>query len=89
MLGSASPHNPRRWRYLNTAKPKRRHLFTANRDIVDTLVEALIEAGELSGEQVDKIICDTVTTWSREAERKRRAAWNVSEVSAAAFERVY
>jgi hypothetical protein len=60
-------------------------LLTSNRDILDALVEALIEAGELSGERVDEIISDCVTRRSAETERQRRDVWKQRETSAAEF----
>jgi hypothetical protein len=60
-------------------------LLTENRDILDALVEALIEAGELSGERVDEIISDCVTRRSAETERQRRDDWKERETSAAQF----
>jgi hypothetical protein len=60
-------------------------LLTASRDMVDALVEALIEAGELSGERVDEIISNCVTARSAEMERQRRGDWKTREASAAEF----
>jgi hypothetical protein len=58
-------------------------LIRANIEIVQALVEALIEPGSLSGEQIDSII-------SREfeidqLERRRRADWQRTTESAARF----
>jgi hypothetical protein len=60
-------------------------VLTGNRDMVDALVEALIEVGELSGERVDEIISDCVSVRSAETERKRRDDWREREASAAAL----
>jgi hypothetical protein len=61
-------------------------LLTANRDMVVSLVEALVEFGELSGVRVDEIISDCVTRRSAETERKRRDDWREREASAAALD---
>jgi hypothetical protein len=61
-------------------------LLTDNRDMVDALVEALIEAGELNGERVDEIISECVTARSAEIERQRRDDWREREASAAALD---
>jgi hypothetical protein len=60
-------------------------LLTANRDMVDALVEALIEVGELSGERVDEIISECVSVRSAETERQRRIGWKTCENNAAIF----
>jgi hypothetical protein len=60
-------------------------LLTSNRDILDALVEALIEAGELSGERVDEIIAATIATRAFEAEKIRRNDWNARQRSANRF----
>jgi hypothetical protein len=63
-------------------------LLTSNRDILDALVEALIEAGELSGERVDKIISDIIAARAVEAERIRRDDWQARIANAATFQQV-
>jgi hypothetical protein len=60
-------------------------LLTVNRDILDALVEALIEHGTLTGEQVDEIISNCITVRSMAAERKRRVDWKQRESNAATF----
>jgi hypothetical protein len=60
-------------------------LLTSNRDILDALVEVLIEAGELSGEQVDEIISACMTARSATMEHQRRADWKERERNAATF----
>jgi hypothetical protein len=60
-------------------------LLTANRDMVDALVEALIQVGKLSGERVDEIISECVTRRSAEIERQRRDDWKTRQASAAEF----
>lgn len=61
-------------------------LLASNRDMLDALVEALIEAGELSGERVDEIISSCITKRSAETERQRRDDWREREASAAALD---
>jgi hypothetical protein len=60
-------------------------LLTANRDIVETLVAALIDHGELSGERVDEIIADCVTARSVKREQERRADWKLRQDNASEF----
>jgi ATP-dependent Zn protease len=62
-----------------------RGLIESNRDIVDALVEALIERGTLSGEQVDQIISQGVAARTIEIERRRRDDWKTRQVSATEF----
>jgi len=52
-------------------------ILMANRDVVEALVEALVDAGELSGEEVDGIIlndpnCKTTTTKLKEVANGQR-----------------
>jgi hypothetical protein len=63
-------------------------LLTSNRDILDALVEALIEAGELSGDRVDEIISDIIATRAVVAERIRRDDWQARIANAATFQQV-
>jgi hypothetical protein len=70
---------------INYAAAEATALLTANRDMVDALVEALIEAGELSGKRVDEIISECVTRRSAETERKRRDDWDRRQEAARAF----
>jgi hypothetical protein len=70
---------------IEYAKAEASALLTSNRDILDALVEALIEAGELIGEQVDQIISGCVAKRSIEAERKRRDDWKERQISAMEF----
>jgi hypothetical protein len=60
-------------------------LLTSNRDILDALVEALIEAGELSGERVDEIISDCVAARAVAAEKFRRVDWQQRQRNATQF----
>jgi hypothetical protein len=60
-------------------------LLTANIDIVNALVEALIEHGTLSGEQVDEIIAHGIALRSIRLECQRRHDWQRRQQSAAAF----
>jgi hypothetical protein len=46
------------------------------------LVEALIGAGELSGERVDEIISECVRVRSAETERQRREDWKAHQFNA-------
>jgi ATP-dependent Zn protease len=54
------------------AEVETRALLLANRDIVDTLVKALIEYGTLSGTEVDTVIAAGVAARSIAIERQRR-----------------
>jgi hypothetical protein len=60
-------------------------LLTANRDMVEALVEVLIEAGELSGARVDEIISECVAVRAAKTERQRRDDWNTRTASAVEF----
>jgi hypothetical protein len=60
-------------------------LLTANRDILDALVEALIERGTLDGAEVDAIIADAVAARAAKAEGVRRTDWRRRERSATMF----
>jgi hypothetical protein len=60
-------------------------LLTANRDMVDSLVEALIEAGELSSKRVDEIISECVVVRAVAAEKARRIDWQARQRNAASF----
>ena len=60
-------------------------LLTANIDIVNALVEALIESGTLSGAQIDEIISREMAMRSIRLERQRRDDWQRREQSAARF----
>jgi hypothetical protein len=69
----------------NYAAVEAQALLTANRDMVDALVEALIETGELSGGRVDAIISETVTARAVAAETARRVDWKARQANAASF----
>jgi hypothetical protein len=60
-------------------------LLTSNRDILDALVEALIEAGELSGERVDEIISECIFARAVAAEKIRRNDWQARIANAQRF----
>jgi hypothetical protein len=60
-------------------------LLTENRDILDGLVEALVASGQLSGEQVDEIIAETIAARAVKAEKIRRNDWKARQRSAATF----
>jgi hypothetical protein len=60
-------------------------LIRANIEIVQALVEALIESGSLSGEQINSIISREAVLRSIKLERRRRADWQRTTESAARF----
>jgi hypothetical protein len=70
---------------INYAAAEATALLTANRDMVDALVEALIEAGELSGTRVDEIISECVTARAVAAEKIRRIDWQARQRNATNF----
>ena len=69
------------------AKAEATAIITANIDIAHALVDALEEAGALSGEQVDAIISTAVAARAVEAERVRRADWKARQRNAVTFQR--
>jgi len=60
-------------------------LLSDNTDILRDLVEALIERGTLSGDEVDTIIEHRIALRSIAAEHQRRDEWRQKELNAAAF----
>jgi hypothetical protein len=58
-------------------------LIRANIQIVHALVEALIERGTLSGDEIDTIIARDVAIKALATERARRVAWRIVEKNAA------
>lgn len=60
-------------------------LLKSNIEIVRALVEALIEAGTLSGDEIDIIIARTISMQSVIEEKQRRADWQRTAESAACF----
>src|SRR5205807_2880884 len=54
-------------------------LLQANLDIVNALVEALIERGTLTGDEVDAIIWRELAMRSMRQEHKRRVDWHDRE----------
>jgi hypothetical protein len=60
-------------------------LIRQNLEIVLAIRAALVEAGTLSGDEVDVIIFDCVAARSVEKERQRRIEWAMREANAAAF----
>jgi hypothetical protein len=60
-------------------------LIRGNRDIVDMLVEALIEAGTLTGDQVDEIISAAIAIRLAENERVVRDDWRRRQRNATEF----
>jgi hypothetical protein len=70
---------------INYAAAEATALLTSNRDILDALVEALIEAGELSGDQVNEIIAACVAARAVAAEIVRRKDWKARVANAGRF----
>jgi hypothetical protein len=66
---------------IQYAKAEATAIITANLDIA----RALVEAGQLSGDQVDIIIADAIAARAVEAERVRRADWKARQRSADRF----
>jgi hypothetical protein len=60
-------------------------LILANIEIVHALVEALIERGILTGDEIDAIIAREVAAKALANERARRVAWRIVEKNAADF----
>ena len=60
-------------------------MIRANIEIVHALVEALIERGILTGDQIDAIVEREVAAKALANERTRRAAWKIVENNAAGF----
>jgi len=60
-------------------------LIRANIEIVQALVEALIERGILTGDEIDAIIAREIAVKALANERARRAAWKIVEKNAADF----
>jgi hypothetical protein len=63
-------------------------LIRAYVDVVETLVGALLEKGRLFGEEIDRIIADTISKRQVAAEHARREQWRRIEQNAAMFERI-
>jgi molybdopterin-guanine dinucleotide biosynthesis protein len=57
----------------------------ANRDIAEALINALVEAGTLSGLEIDAIISHEIAVRSLRLEHQRRDDWRGREASAALF----
>lgn len=62
-----------------------RSLIEANLDIATALVEALVQTGEMSGDEVDTIIAGCITARSVKRETERLTDWQRRQRSAAAF----
>lgn len=60
-------------------------MLRANLEIVNALVEALVEHGTLTGEEIDAIISHEVAMRSIRLEHQRRRDWRERTVSARAF----
>ena len=58
-------------------------MIRANIQIVHALVEALIERGTLSGDEIETIIARDVAIKALATERARRVAWRIVEKNAA------
>jgi hypothetical protein len=70
---------------LAYAAAEAENLIRENLNVVLALVNALVEAGRLTGEQVDSIIAAAIATSAVKAEWVRRADWRRRERSAATF----
>jgi hypothetical protein len=70
---------------IEYAKAEASAIINANLDIAHALVAALEKAGQLSGEQVDEIIADTVAARAAKAEKIRRNDWKARQLRAATF----
>jgi hypothetical protein len=60
-------------------------LICANRDVVETLTDALVEKGTLIGEEVDAVIAACVARRALIAEQERRKRWKNIVASASSF----
>ena len=58
----------------------------ANLDIMSAMIDALVEFGELTGEQVDVVIIETVARRAAAVERQRRDDLAKRCANAATFE---
>jgi hypothetical protein len=55
-------------------------------DIAEALVGALVDKGQLSGDEVDLIIANAVAQRQRASEHERRRQWEQRVENAAAFQ---
>ena len=83
--GVACAASPAVTALLAYAESEAHALLSANTDILNDLVEALVACGTLSGDEVDQLIAHRVAMRSITAERKRRDDWRQREQRAAAF----
>jgi hypothetical protein len=60
-------------------------LITANRDVDEALVEALVERGTMRGDEVDDVIAHQIALRGLRLERERRLDWERRRQSAASF----
>ena len=60
-------------------------MIRVNIEIVHALVEALLESGILTGDEIDAIIAREVAVKALANERARRSAWRIVEKNAADF----
>jgi hypothetical protein len=65
-----------------------RGLISANIDIADALMSALIAKGTLDGIEVDQIIASCIAARSMKIEHQRRQNWRERETNAAALLKV-
>ena len=84
-VATASATSPVVAALLAYAEAEATALIRANIQIVHALVETLIEAGSLSGDEVDGIIARTVSTQALAIERANRNDWRRRVKSAASF----
>jgi hypothetical protein len=83
--GVACAASPAVGALLAYAESEARALLSENIDILGDLVDALVECGTLSGDEVDRIIADRVTLRSIEIEHRCRDDWRGRELNAARF----
>jgi hypothetical protein len=84
-VATASATSPVVAALLAYAEVEATALIRANIQIVHALVEALIEAGSQSGDEVDGIVARKVSTQALAIERANRNDWRRRVKSAASF----
>jgi hypothetical protein len=60
-------------------------LLSAHLGVVTALVDAIIERGVLTGDEVDQVIMRAMAAETLAVERQRRRDWQEREASAASF----
>ncbi len=60
-------------------------LIEANRDIAEALVYALVQTGEMTGDEVDVVIAEAIAKRQAKVEQERRAEWRARQSNAASF----